>query len=121
MPYTQDYNDKMNAYMKASRKKNPEKHRERERQYAASLKRDAFEKLGNKCSNCGSTVKEILEINHINGGGCKERRKIDLKAICRKVIRGSDDYNLLCRVCNSLHYVCDILGHKGYEVIWKEL
>ena len=29
------------------------------------------------------------------------------------------EYNVLCRVCNALHYIQAILGVKGHQVIWK--
>lgn len=120
MPFAKEfYNEKMNAYMKQGRQDDPEKYRERERRYLQRLKQEAFTKLGNKCSNCKCDVIEILEVNHINGGGRKDRQKCGQKGLYRKIIKGSNEYNLLCRVCNSLHYVADLLNHTGHKVIWK--
>ena len=30
-----------------------------------------------------------------------------------------EEFNVLCRVCNALHYVKGILGVGGHEVTWK--
>lgn len=67
--------------------------------------------LGGKCSNpnCavpnGMTDKRCLQIDHINGGGCKEARKfsagsIYYKHILEQIKAGSKDYQLLCANCN---------------------
>jgi predicted RNA-binding Zn-ribbon protein involved in translation (DUF1610 family) len=57
-----------------------------------------------KCANCSCDRPELLEVNHINGGGGKEHRLN--KAYLRDVLmlrRKTDDLELRCRVCNALH------------------
>ena len=56
-------------------------------------------------------VVSILEINHRDGGGYKEygpRKQNPSTKFYREVVKGSrktDDLNILCRVCNALHFV----------------
>lgn len=74
------------------------------------------------CVDCGCNKLEILEINHINGGGYKERQKRSTLNYYRKILQTDYPqlkYNVMCRVCNSLHYVRDILKISGHKVVWK--
>lgn len=60
-----------------------------------------------KCSRCGCDVLDLLEINHINGGGCKELKKVG-GSLYDKILSGERDtqgLEILCRVCNALDYV----------------
>jgi hypothetical protein len=92
-------------------------------EYYNRIRRKAMEKIGGfKCSNCGCTSEKILEINHTNGGGAKEYKQKGSKTVYRDIIKNRVDltkYNVLCKVCNSLHYTETILGVKGHTVIWK--
>lgn len=95
-----------------------------EKDYRYNLRKKVFETLGGaKCTNCGCDIMEILEINHIHGGGRIEYRKYkgNQKQFHRDIISGKLDkskYNVLCKVCNTLHYIKDLKGIKGHEVIW---
>lgn len=88
--------------------------------YVDSIRRASIDKIGGpRCCECGCDEYSILEINHIVGGGRDERRKISLTQIYRKIIRHPDpltEYNVLCRVCNALHYVRDIKGISGHTI-----
>jgi hypothetical protein len=115
------YNKYMREYMQRGRQDNPDKYRKQHRKYKTKLKVKVFAQYGNACNGCGSTVQEILELNHLNGGGCQERKRIGRNGygIYRNALKEPSKYNLLCRICNALHYVSDILGIKGYKVTWK--
>lgn len=60
--------------------------------------------LGNKCIRCGFSDKRALQIDHVNGGGCKELRSKNQLVYCRQVLKeleaGSKKYQLLCANCN---------------------
>lgn len=61
--------------------------------------------LGNKCVKCGFDDWRALQIDHIHGGGNKERKKrkhMDsyYKSIIESVKRGEKKYQLLCANCN---------------------
>lgn len=60
--------------------------------------------LGGKCEECGETDLRVLQLDHRNGGGSKERREIgDPSIVFKMVLEGLLDirrYNLLCANCN---------------------
>ena len=66
--------------------------------------------LGGKCSNPfnidhSSFEKEpdyinSLQVDHINGGGVKERKKLGSNGMYYKVLKNSEGYQLLCANCN---------------------
>lgn len=55
--------------------------------------------LGGECIICGETDIRCLQIDHINGGGTKERRGNSggyYKNILEKIKGGSKEYQILC-------------------------
>jgi hypothetical protein len=61
--------------------------------------------LGGKCAHCGFSDIRVLQIDHVNGGGQKERKSFScyylfLCHVLEKVKNGSKDYQLLCANCN---------------------
>lgn len=77
------------------------------------------------CENCGCNDLRILEINHINGGGTKEREGGKSSNQFATDIymgrRGVDDLNLLCKVCNALHYLEMKFGKLPIKVTYGEV
>jgi len=90
------------------RQRHPEREKLTRRDAYVSHRRRAFELLGGAvCVRCGCDVIEFLELNHINGGGCKEHREVG-NSILGMIIngqRGPEGYEVLCRVCNALDYL----------------
>lgn len=120
----------MRDYMTAWRKRrkesgdyNPEEERRKWREQHQRVREMAMEQLGGKyCSNCGCDDFSILEINHLNGGGRKALKSGSNRQLSYDIVKDRVDlseYNVLCRVCNALHYVKDILGIEGHEVLWR--
>ena len=78
------------------------------------------------CIRCGCDDVRLLEINHKYGGGNKEltkERQEGRKTLSfyRDIIKGkrkTDDLELLCRVCNSWHYLELKYGKLPYKVIY---
>lgn len=72
------------------------------------------------CENCGCDDLRLLEINHINGGGTQEREKGKASHKFAQDIymgrRSVDDLNLLCKICNALHYLEMKFGKLPFEV-----
>ena len=75
------------------------------------LKTEILTLLGNKCSNPfniehGGFISDrrCLQIDHINGGGCKDRKGVGGISFLTKILKaikvGSKDYQLLCANCN---------------------
>lgn len=86
------------------------------RTYTAT-RRSILALLGNKCVHCGFDDVRVLEIDHINGGGGKERegdKRQYYIHILHALEGGSQDYQCLCANCNRI---------KVYEnrenVIWR--
>jgi hypothetical protein len=79
--------------------------------YQRFYKIQIFEMLGNKCSNPNCPIpinkldKRALQIDHVNGGGCQERKERTdpigfLKHVHQELLKGSKDFQLLCAYCN---------------------
>lgn len=71
-------------------------------------RRRIFNALGDVCSCCGESRKELLAIDHINGGG-KQHRKQRNQQVYSDVLKSLQDYQLLCHNCNmskSIHKEC---------------
>ena len=53
------------------------------------------------CRSCGYDADvRALQIDHVNGGGVKEHRKIGSQGISQRVLTHTEDYQLLCANCN---------------------
>jgi len=74
----------------------------RQRRYALKKRAEVLEALGNQCVVCGITDPRVLQIDHVNGGGTQEHRKIKSRTIfLRKVLDDQEGlYQLLCANCN---------------------
>ena len=127
---TRKYREYMREYMieyrerrKQSSDYNADEERRKWREQHQRIREKAIERLGGKkCANCGCDEFSLLEINHINGGGRREAKTKQNRQLYRDIINNKvdlKDYNILCRVCNALHYVQDILRIKGHEVSWR--
>ena len=106
----------MREYMIAWRKRrkesidyNPEEERRKWREQHKRVREKAMERIGGKrCFNCGCNDFSILEINNINGGGRKELKTKQNRQLYRDIMNDKvnlNEYNVLCRICNALHYV----------------
>src|SRR2546423_119951 len=76
------------------------------RNYYRQLKLRMFGLFGNKCESCGTTDPRVLEVNHRNGGGSKERSSKGHWTLYLELVHGKRDivdFNLLCANCNILH------------------
>lgn len=72
------------------------------------------------CSNCNCDDIRLLETNHISGGGTKERLTgLRLYDAVLNGKRKTSDLNVLCKVCNQLHYVQMKYGFVPIKVIWE--
>ena len=69
------------------------------------IKKELFHLLGDKCIKCGY-IGLALQIDHVNGGGCREIRELKKHGqshydyILKKIKLGSKDYQCLCANCN---------------------
>lgn len=74
------------------------------KKYRERIRYEVIKKLGGKCNHCGyKEYPEILQIDHVNGGGTKELRKIGTQGVRLKIYKDKnfeDEYQLLCPTCN---------------------
>jgi len=124
--HTKIYSQKHPERMLALKKYNKEHRKERQKIANGRVKRVVFNILSNnnpKCENCGCNDTRLLEINHKNGGGGKELQGGKRTNVFMWDIymgrRETSDLNLLCRVCNALHYLKIKFGKIPMQVLWK--
>jgi len=67
---------------------NRERFRQAKKKYNRKLKRVVLNYYGNKCICCGEQIIQFLTIDHINGNGCRHRKKLGVSS-------GSDFYKWL--------------------------
>jgi hypothetical protein len=101
------------------KKNNPEKVKKYQRESWLRIHAKTLEIVGKGkmcCARCGCDVVSMLEINHKNGGGYRERMAVGGRTpFLRRIARGersADDLELLCRVCNATDHVERTTGKK---------
>jgi 5-methylcytosine-specific restriction endonuclease McrA/DNA-directed RNA polymerase subunit RPC12/RpoP len=107
----------------------PEKRRENERKRMAFRRKRIFFIIGQKippvCARCGCDDSRLLEINHKNGGGGKETLNgKSSKKFYDDIAKGrrkTDDLELLCKPCNSVHALELKYGQLSFEVKWNKV
>ena len=87
-------------------KKNRAAFAEYNRKRASALKKEAIAAYGGMCACCGESKIEFLCIDHIYGGGNRERKKFGMNVrVFRSWLKKSgypkDRYRVLCYNCNS--------------------
>ena len=108
MPYKDP--EKQRAYQRRwARRKG--KHKE----YRRRVRKEAVEKLGDRCAYCGCDNYDALEINHMNGKGKLEKRtryrgSTQFHLAIIKGEREIDDLNIACKVCNAWHCLVELMG-----------
>lgn len=84
--WAQANRDKTNAY---------------KRKYELKKKNEVFDLLGRKCAVCGFSDERALQIDHINGGGNKERKSMRGRKLYAHILSlGGVGYQILCANCN---------------------
>lgn len=71
---------------------------------------------GGKCACCSEAERRFLAIDHVNGGGHKERRRIGSGAALYNKIIGlkfPPEYQVLCHNCNMAKGLYGQCPHKG--------
>lgn len=59
-----------------------------------------IDKLGGKCIKCGFNDYRALQIDHIHGGGRKERKEVIFNN--EYILKHKDKYQILCANCNTI-------------------
>jgi len=101
------------------------------KQYYAKIRLEVLARVDPalKCAMCGCDDTRFLEVNHIKGGGVKERKGYEKEGhdLGHNMIlliysgkRGLEDLNLLCRACNSIDHLEREYGHTRLRVVWDK-
>jgi hypothetical protein len=83
---------------------------DRARELRKRKRLEIFELLGNKCAQCGISDQRVLQIDHINGGGARERKIFHsnhpyYSHVFEELKHGPKDYQLLCANCNIIKLI----------------
>lgn len=87
-------------------RKNKTRIAKRHKQWAKKQRLELIKLLGGKCIWCGESDWRCLQIDHVHGGGRKERKKFKgsttsyYSFVIKQIKAGSKDYQLLCANCN---------------------
>lgn len=67
------------------------------------IKERVFEILGRKCVRCGFDDVRALQVDHIEGGGSRERKEKGTWTVYYNVVKtGGKGYQILCANCNVI-------------------
>ena len=82
------------------------------------LRKSVFEKLGGKCVICGVADYRVFQLNHINGGGHRQReeRKLTGDKLLLAILKQTIDvtqFDARCANCNMLHARENHLLNRG--------
>lgn len=112
LKYTRDWKNKNKDKIRSYRKKRRNK-----------IKQKVIDLYGGQCSCCGETIIQFLTMDHIEGGGSRDRRKsknhIDIwrsmvKEYHEDSINAKKKYRVLCFNCNCGRVLNNgICPHKG--------
>ena len=95
--------EKWANYMREYRRRNVEAARTSGRKSRDKLRADVLALLGGVCIACGFSDPRALQVDHIAGGGEKERRRIGNTGVYVKIRQqGTEGYQLLCANCNMI-------------------
>lgn len=87
---------------------------ERNRDAYRRGRQEIFDFLGGACVCCGETESAFLQVDHVNGGGGKERKiKNSLAALRVRVRTAPADFQLLCANCHAAKLTLDMCPHKA--------
>lgn len=83
------------------------------RRYNAKLRDRMMSQLGAKCSRCGFGDLRALEIDHKNGGGTEERRRLSYPTYYLHVLGNLASYQVLCANCNMIERRGETSGEQA--------
>lgn len=114
MAHADKYKEYTRNYHKVYAQTHKEEFRLRAKQFRNKRRIKCFEKLGNQCVCCGETQIKFLQVDHINGGGRKEKllksgysfRRIELENYPK------EKYQVLCSNCNWAKGIYGVCPHK---------
>lgn len=105
----------MREYYKRKREADPEYMARRQRyrfRTNAEWRAAVFEHYGKACACCGESEDAFLTIDHINGGGSQQRKKIG--TMYRWLVRNDfpPEFQTLCWNCNAAKHIRGCCPHQ---------
>lgn len=83
--------------------KHPEKASRYKQSERERLRSKIFEVLGAICKACGFADIRALQVDHIEGGGNEEKRKLGrANGYLRHILKNPQKYQILCANCNTI-------------------
>lgn len=81
------------------------------------IKLEIYSLLGNKCLSCGFADNRAFHVDHINGGGTKERKQMNrlayLKNILEQIQLRAECFQLLCANCHQIKHYDECQNQQG--------
>jgi hypothetical protein len=105
------------AQRKEHREQNIESIHTRDREYGYTRRvrnrLAVLEALGGKCVRCGIDDWRVLQIDHINGGGSKERKQVtSIDRYYKDMLLSPEKYQVLCANCHQIKRYEEKEGRK---------
>lgn len=103
------------SYAHKQYQRDPETIRERARRYRRARRSKVLELYGNRCSCCQESRKSFLCVDHVFGGGTKERQTVRSGGLYAKLLRAGrplPQYRLLCSNCNCSRAILGVCEHE---------
>ena len=70
-----------------------------------ALRKEMFAVYGDRCCQCGETDRDVLQLDHVNGGGTEHRRKVGNSVSWAKKHGWPSAFRVLCANCNMLNSI----------------
>jgi hypothetical protein len=80
------------------------KPRARYARYALKIKERVYTQYGNRCKQCGFDDRRAMQLDHVRGGGSKERKekRWSNASVYSDALKNPEKYQLLCANCNAI-------------------
>jgi hypothetical protein len=74
------------------------------KRYALVIKEKVYTQYEDKCGHCGFTDRRALQLDHVLGGGTKERKekRWSNASVYSDALKHPEKYQLLCANCNAI-------------------
>lgn len=117
--YRSENREKSNKHQKIYRIKNKEIVNKKSQEYAQRLKKAVYDFYGNKCACCSLEESSVLQIDHVNNDGYKDRdkrgRKIAGAPLYLRIAKQGfpNIYQILCANCNFSKRIRGTCYHRS--------
>lgn len=88
----------------------PSRSKEYQRELRKARRKEILDLLGGECIQCTFSDPRALQIDHVNGGGHRERLYFGQNPVklFKSVKENPDNYQLLCANCNQIKKIANM-------------